>query len=116
MTLKIFISNKNIDENILLETLQHKKILCNVTKYKSIIFNKTKNTYEIEPGFKIEPFNINHKGIIALWDALRVNLKIHCLYIKSFNYEGCITRLPEYLNYCKKNNIEPLTCSEYEEA
>ena len=111
--MEIFISKKNIDKKVLIETLKHKEILCNIYPYDSIVYSKQLEIYHKEQGFKIELFNVGHSKLVSLWDTLRNNINIHCVYVKYKNYEGCITQLPEYLDYCKKNNIKPLKCSEY---
>ena len=113
--MEIFVSNYNVDKDVLIDCLQQKSILCNVYPFDSIVYSKKLKKNVIQEGFKVEIFNYTTKDkiLIPLWDILRVNLNIHCIYVKDEYFEGCITQLPVYIKYCKKNNIKPLKCSEY---
>jgi len=115
--IELFISKKNIfiKEKVLNDILLKNKVLCNINKLKSVVFDKKQNSYILEQGFKIDIFSISDLNLIKLWFNFKKSLSINCLWInvdKSF-YNGCICEYDFYKNLCEKYNLNKINCSEY---
>lgn len=104
----------NLD--LLLPTMLNRGILCNVYRTQSVILDKESDTYQVEDGLRVTCFDISKTGIIVLWLELRMVMDIHCIWIDSPDYSGCICDWVAYRHECAKNGQRPLNCSEYTEG
>ena len=113
--IEIFLSNDNIKQKDINKILLDNKILCNIIKYNSVVFNKKQEKYKIEKGFKINIFEISNTDLFNLYFEFRNILKINCIWINIDNdfFNNCITKYKPYLTAVNNLNLTPILCSEY---
>ena len=97
-----------------LPTMLDMGILCNVYRTQSVILHKESGTYFIEDGVRVTCFDISEAGMVVLWLELRIEMDIHCIWIDTPSYNGCICDWTIYKNTCTENGKRPLQCSEYD--
>jgi len=86
---------------------------CNTYRTESVIFDKASGQYYAEPGMRVTIFDVSASGLIALWLDMRISMGIHCVWIDTPDYSGCICDWQEYHAACERAGTTPLDCSEY---
>lgn len=109
----LYTSMEQFDNEKLMQTLLNRRILCNVIPMQSIAQRKGTGDMFIETGAKVDIFDIADDTLIGLWASMRDRLKIHCVYIETGDYSGCICNWPAYLQRCASVGTTPMQCSEY---
>lgn len=112
--IEIFLSGK-VEQEKLLKILQDKKVLCNVFNLNSVVYNKSKKQYLTEKGFKLDCFDLGLKQLYNLWNDLRSEFNINCLWlnIDGSVYNGCICDYKPIINIQKEKGLKCVSCSEY---
>jgi len=117
MKVEMFISSlKGISPEDVMDTLIGYEVLANVTPIHSSVYNKKADVYMAEKGVKIDIFDITPEKLIHLWIngfKNREDLHLHCAWINTPDYNGCILNTEWYLSFCKNHSIIPEKCSEY---
>lgn len=99
--------------DLLLPTMLDMGILCNVYRTESVIFDKETDTHKIEPGLRVTCFDISEVGMVILWLDLRIEMDIHCIWLDTPDYNGCICDWTIYHDKCAEAGEAPMHCSEY---
>ena len=98
----------------LTQVLLDNKILCNIYPMQSVIYDKANDQYKVEQGNRVTVFSIENEAVLALWENMHEKLGIHCIWMDTDDFHGCICQWPWYLQHCASHGIAPLDCSEYD--
>lgn len=88
-------------------------IVCNAYRTESVIFDKESETHKIEPGMRVTCFDIAEATMVILWLELRIEIGIHCVWLDTPDFNGCICDWTIYKDSCAENGQAPMNCSEY---
>jgi len=88
-------------------------IMCNSYRTESVVHDRASGTDKIEPGLRVTCFDISDAGMVNLWLNLRIDINIHCIWLDTPDYNGCICDWSIYHDECSKNGQAPMDCSEY---
>jgi len=117
MKVEMFISSlKGISPEDVMDTLIVFKVLANVTVIHSSVYNKKADAYRVEKGVRIDIFDITPGLLVYLWLSgfkNREDLGLHCAWINTPDFNGCILNTEWYLSFCKNHHLIPEKCSEY---
>ena len=111
----VFISKKDLKYKSVYHLLLSMHLNSNITPLKSVVFNKKLDRNILEKGLKIDFFDINDKDLINFWLSCRALTGIHCFYLETPNFKGCITQYKPYLYQCNEKGIRALRCSMYDD-
>ena len=88
-------------------------IVCNTYRTQSVVHDEATGTYSVEPGMRVTCFDISDATMIAVWLELRIETGIHCVWLDTSDYNGCICDWAIYHDYAQANGQAPMQCSEY---
>jgi len=89
-------------------------IVCNTYQTQSIVHNKETGAYNGEAGMRVTCFDISEATMVVLWLDLRIETGIHCIWLDTPEYNGCICDWTIYHDQCASNGKAPMHCSEYD--
>lgn len=117
MKVEIFLSSpRGMTPKAITGILAKHQILANITQIYSSVYNKKADKCQVEEGVKVDIFDITPELLIHLWVngfKNREDLGLHCAWINTPDYNGCILESPYYLDFCKRHGFIPEKCSEY---
>ena len=88
-------------------------IVCNSYQTQSVVHDEETDAYSVEAGMRVTCFDISEATMVVLWLELRIEIGIHCVWLDTPDFNGCICDWTFYTNQAKANGQAPMHCSEY---